>query len=234
MKLNIYLYSFGKTINLPFKFKQIGCNNCGNYSSEGEICEECSSQNKQIITGYTYMDYYRFNLIGKFIYNRIYHFQDLIKQFQGKQNCKIPDKLYQDLDKKFKLHGLLVDSNDYYVKHSKITKEHIYLFLKELKYFKHYENINIIYYILTNKSKVISEKLEKCLINDFKQFIVLYDEIYNNNEKFKRKNFINIQYILYQFLKKYDYDCDLQDFTILKTAERRQFHDNICSNLFKN
>jgi ribosomal protein L20A (L18A) len=202
-----------------------------------KTCLNCSMQQFAIETGITHRDYARVNVVGKFIYNRDLHFQDCIKQYQGKQNCKIPEKLYQDLDAKFKAYRLLVPINsnqDKSIKYSKITRDHIMTVLKELKYTKHYENTNLIYYTLTNKRVDDISHLEEQLMKDFKELVSLYDEIHgkDKSEELERKNFMNVQYILYQLLKRHGHNCNINNFTILKTVDRKLFHDTICKNLF--
>jgi hypothetical protein len=57
----------------------------------------------------------------------------------------------------------------------------------------------------------------------------LYDKKYKNSE---RKNFINTQYVLYQLLRRHKYPCRKEDFNILKTIDRKYYHDTICADLF--
>lgn len=218
------------------------CDRCGN-ATKFEIddgtkkitCSDCSTQINTIETGHTHQDYNRVNIVGKFVYNRVLHFQDCIKQFQGKQNCKIPDKLYADLDGKFKAYRLLIESDNVAVKYSKITPQHILMFLKELKYAKHYENVNAIYYVLTNKRVADISHIEHKLMEDFKELIALYDNLHSKDkpEELNRKNFMNVQYILFQLLRRHGYPCKIEEFSILKTIDRKIFHDKICSNLFE-
>jgi len=186
-------------------------------------------------TGNTSLDYNRATVTGKFIYNRVLHFQDCIKQFQGKQNCKIPNSVYTDLENKFVAYRLVLDSTNPLVRYSKITKQHILMFLKELKYVKHYENVNVIYSTLTCKKVDDISCLEKQLVEDFKELVTLYVNLHSKDksEELGRKNFLNVQYLLYQLLKRHGYDCKIEDFSILKTTDRKQFHDKICSNLFQ-
>jgi hypothetical protein len=219
------------------------CLTCGNtdvndFESDkvcGKTCLKCSTHVTMLEVGHTHLDYTRVNIIGKFVYNRVLHFQDCIKQFQGKQNCKIPDSLYKELDNKFKTYRLILDSENCYVRYSKITKQHILMFLKELKYVKHYENINFIYYTLTNKRTDDISHLEHKLIEDFKELVILYDNLHSKDqeEELDRKNFMNVQYLLFQLLRRHSYPCKIEDFSILKTTDRKLFHDKICSNLFK-
>ena len=205
-----------------------------------KTCLDCSTQQSAIETGITHKDYVRVNIVGKFIYNRVLHFQDCIKQYQGKQNCKIPEKLYRDLDLKFKAYRLLISEPQNgtplpnHIKYSKITRNHILEFLKELKYTKHYENVNLIYFILTNKRIDDIGHLEDQLVNDFKELVYLYDEIHGKDkpDELKRKNFMNVQYLLFQLLRRHGHICKIENFTMLKTIDRKLFHDTICKNLF--
>jgi hypothetical protein len=204
-------------------------------SNKKVTCLECSTQLNTIETGRTHQDYNRVNIVGKFVYNRVLHFQDCIKQFQGKQNCKIPDRLYDDLNAKFKAYRLLVDSDNFHVRYSRITIQHILMFLKELKYTKHYENVNVIYYALTNKRVADISHLENKLVEDFKELVYLYDSLHSKDkpEQLDRKNFMNVQYLLFQLLRRHGYPCKVDDFSILKTTDRKLFHDTICGNLFE-
>ena len=264
-------------ISLPFKSPKLNdsislefyCPTCeNNDNNKFEVdefnrrtCLDCSTQQSSIETGITHKDYSRVNIVGKFIYNRILHFQDCIKQYQGKQNCKIPDQLYIDLDRKFQAYRLIINTNpfqdqlynndeknelienelgyrevvgDRLIRYSKITRNHIMIFLKELKYTKHYENVNLIYFTLTNKRVDDISHLEEQLIEDFKELVSLYDELHGKDkeEELDRKNFMNVQYLLFQLLRRHNHPCKIEDFTILKTIDRKLFHDTICRNLF--
>lgn len=204
-----------------------------------KTCLNCSTQQYAIETGITHKDYTRVNIVGKFIYNRVLHFQDCIKQYQGKQNCKIPDKLYQDLDAKFS-RLIISGSNDdgsplpNHIRYSRITRNYIMMFLKDLKYTKHYENVNLIYFTLTNKRVDDITHIEESLIGDFKELVSLYDDIHGKDkpEELDRKNFMNVQYLLFQLLRRHGHPCKIENFTILKTVDRKLFHDTICKNLF--
>ena len=112
----------------------------------------------------------------------------------------------------------------------RIEKEHIMLFLKELGYIKHYENIHLIHFTLTGKKPDDITHLENKLLDDFDQLTALYDKKYKF--KIERKNFINTQYVLYQLLRRHKHPCNKEDFTILKTVDRQSFHDNITKVLF--
>lgn len=200
-----------------------------------KTCVSCSSEIQTLEIGNTSLDYNRATVTGKFVYNRTSHFQDCMKQFQGKQNCKIPESVYADLETKFSMYRLLLDSDNPTIKYSKITKQHILMFLKELKYTKQYENVNVIYSTITGKSIDNISHIEKYLLDDFKELVTLYDNLHSKDksEELDRKNFLNVQYLLFQLLRRHGYNCKIDDFSILKTTDRKMFHDKICCNLFR-
>jgi len=220
------------------KTTKIVCNNCGNKKQFDIIdeciyvCINCGSQQEILLHTSSYKDIDRVNISSKYTYDRKVHFRDCMNQYQGKQNSTIDLKIYTDLEDQFKKHHLLCKGNAKEKKFRKINKEHIHLFLKELEYTKHYENINLIYYNMTgNKPDDISH-LEDDLLNDFDLLTYSYDNKFKNKKGFNRKNFINTQYVLYQLLIKYKHPCKKDDFTILKTVDRKSFHDTITQDLF--
>jgi hypothetical protein len=167
--------------------------------------------------------------------NRILHFQDCVRQFQGIPTCKLPQTVLDALSRKFAAYNLLVDSDAALVRYSKITPQHITFFLKELKLTKQYENVNVIYYTLTGKRVADIRHLEARLMDDVKQLVTLYDHLHGKDrpQALERKNFMNVQYLLFQLLRRHGYACKIDDFSVLKTADRKLFYDGICGNLFK-
>tara|TARA_Y100000389_G_C17381922_1_gene474846 strand:- start:642 stop:1226 length:585 start_codon:yes stop_codon:yes gene_type:complete len=177
-----------------------------------------------------YHDIERINISNKYTYDRKIHFRDCIKQYQGKQNCSIDDKIYNDIDEQLHLHHLVnTNTQDKHEKYKKVTKKHILLFLKELGYSKHYENVHLIHYNFTGIEPDDISHLEDKLMDDFDLLSSLYDKMYKN---ISRKNFINTQYVVYQLLSRHKHKCIKEDFIVLKTADRQFFHDEICKNLF--
>lgn len=215
------------------------CSNCSNRSDyiiedNLRICMSCGVQ-QEIIQNYTYSysDTERVNISQKYTYDRKIHFRDCIKQFQGKQNCTIDQKVYEDLEDILQRHRIV--SKDKTIprrkRFDKVSKKHILMFLKELGYSKHYENVTLIHYNLTCKKPPDISHLEDKLESDFDQLVAMYDKHFRN--KVNRVSFISTQYVLYQLLRKYRYRCKKEDFVILKTSERLSFHDNICKELFQ-
>jgi hypothetical protein len=196
------------------------------------ICQKCFCVQSDLTNPLSsYADIDRINISSKYLYCRRIHFRDCILQFQGRQNVSIDKSVYEALENEFDKHHLLIGDSQtpVHIRFSKITKEHITIFLKELRLSKHYENVQLIHYNLTGKPPPDISHLEAALLQDFEKLTNLYDEIH---KKSPRKNFINTQYILYQLLRRHKYDCDANDFSILKTSERRDWHHRTCRELF--
>lgn len=209
-----------------------GCNSTDFKTiNETIVCEKCSCVQASTISTTSYADIDRINVSTRYLYDRKVHFRDCILQFQGRQNVTIDKSVYDNLEIEFDRHHLLVgDKNTpVHIRFSKITKEHISMFLKELRLSKHYENVQLIHFNLTGKQPPDISRLEGVLISDFEQLTMLYDEVYRYES---RKNFINTQYVLFQLLKRHKYPCNVSDFSIIKTSERRAWHHRVCKNLF--
>jgi len=132
----------------------------------------------------------------------------------------------------FEKHHLLMgdESTPKNIRFSRVTKEHIMLFLKETENAKHYENVNMIYYTLTgNKADDISH-LEHDLLEDFDKLVNLYDKIFKN---INRKKFINMHMVLYELLMRHKHPCKKEDFPVLKTIDRKEFYDEVTKVLFE-
>ena len=227
-------YSFNKQINMDNTL----CTNClakitrENREDDKHVCEICFVEQNLNILKSSFNDTNRVNISSKYSYDRKSHFRDCINQYQGKQGAVIPDELYKALEIKFKFHNLLcVDENTPRIKrYSKITKKTILTFLKEIGYPKHYENINLIYSNVTGVKLNDISHIITSILNDFDILVEQYDKTYAT---ISRKNFINTQYVLFQLLRKHNHLCQKEDFTNIKTIDRKFFHDNIMKTLFE-
>jgi hypothetical protein len=224
-------------IDYKTEFSTITCPTCGNKKDFDIVdyitytCNKCYTQQTIMKHVSSYNDIDRINISSKYMYDRKVHFRDCIKQYQGKQNSTIPDKVYRELRDQLKLHHLINENEEDDInKFSKVTKNHILLFLKELDYSTHYENVHLIHYTFTGIRPDDISYLEEKLLDDFDALTDLYDK------KFKhitRKNFINTQYVLYQLLQRHKHKCKKEEFIILKTIDRKFFHDEVCKTLFE-
>jgi len=226
------------------QFKKVICNGCNNKKNFDIIdnsiytCLDCGSQQEILLHTSSYKDVDRANIFTKYTYDRKIHFRDCINQYQGKQNSTIDHYILENLDDQFDKHHLLLSHNKILKfpdpdRYKNITKEHIHIFLKELDYTKHYENINLIHYLMTGKKPDDIGYLEDKLMTDFDILTDLYDKNFKNKLGNDRKNFINTNFVLYQLLMKYRHPCRKEDFSILKTNERKVFHNQILRELFE-
>lgn len=235
-----YLKNASKYVDIEIKVKprNIYCTNCSNKKDfeiidfNTYICTNCYAKQVVMKHNSSYNDIDRVNISSKYMYDPKIHFRDCIKQYQGKQNCTIPPNVYKDLEEQFFLHHLLNGNKNTpkEIRFKNITKKHIMIFLKELKYSGHYENVHLIHYNFTGIKPDDISHLEEHLLIDFDILLELYHKMFKN---IKRKNFINTQYVLYQLLRRHRHSCQKEDFIILKTIDRKFFHDEICKTLFE-
>ena len=217
----------------------IKCQNCDNteFDIDGNLftCIVCGIQIDLINTASCIKDIERINISSKYTYDRRSHFKECINQFQAKQNQNIPDKVFQDLYHQIRIHNLEEgrENTPIEIRYRKLNKEHVQMFLKELNHTKYYEDIIYIYHKITNKPAEDISHIESRLMEDFDILIEQYDKKYKNSSQHKRKNFINIQCILYQLLLKHNYKCKRSDFNILKTVDKKSIHEEIILELFK-
>ncbi|AAS18131.1 putative replication factor [Singapore grouper iridovirus] len=151
-------------------------------------------------------------------------FKDAIRRYQGRQSCKIPNKVLDDLDRKLAAYNLLVEGVEGFVRYAKVTKHHVAIFLKELKHSKQYDNVNLIYYILTDKRDDVSY-LERQLTEDFKILLAAATE-------HKLEHLINVKYSLYQLLKKHGHSPDRPDVLTVKASSKGNLYDDVYRKLY--
>lgn len=190
-------------------------------------CRSCGNQKDLPNISPMYKDTSRIMTSLRYTYKRKIHFKDCINQYQGKQNVNIDENVILQIKNSIHLHKL----NDG-INYSRVTKEHILMFLKDTNNAKHYEDINLIYKIITGKHVDDIGYLEETLMNDFSALSDLYDKKFKQTNRIERKSFINTQYVLFQLLKRHNHICNKEDFNILKTVDRRTLHEEIITELF--
>lgn len=228
--------SISTTINKKNKYQCTECKKKTFDVIDGTIyiCIECGAQQEVHSATISFKDIDRVNISAKFTYERLIHFRDCINQYQGKQNTTIDPSVYASLEEQFERHHLLVGDKNTpnKVRFKNITKDHISIFLKDLRYTRHYENINLIHYVLTEIPPDDISHLENKLMDDFIVLTELYNK-YKQEHKIPRKSFINSQYVLFQLLNRHKHYCRREDFNILKTIDRQYFHDEVTKDLFQ-
>lgn len=204
------------------------------------VCTKCGTEYDLMTHQASFNDITRVNMSVKYKYERPSHFKDAVYQFQGKQNKKINPIVYQDLENEFRKHNLLIKDFDsdseispsssyrknkfkYGLgKYANISKRHVSMFLKETGHNKHYEDVNLIGKAFGIATYDLTS-IEQNLFEDFQQILNAYETLKNN----ERANFLNNQYVLFQLLKKRDFECDKDDFNLIESKERLREHDSI-------
>ena len=205
-----------------------------NYTENSITCENCGIEKNIYTISTNFKDVERVNLSQKYKYNKKTHFRDTINQYQGKQNKKIPPKIYTDCDGWFKKQNLLTspkregltESEYFHSIHKKIKKIHIDMALSETTNTSYYEDINLIYSYFTGIPCPDISHIEKELDEDFDKAVEAYDKI----EGVDRTNFLNGQYVLRQLLKRRKEQIEEDDFHKL-TRDRLLEHDEIYSKI---
>lgn len=225
-------YNICEKINLPSQLKidseLIYCENCENINdfikdNDTYICNKCFAE----VIKMTYYNNKSFTNNSKCNYDRISHFKECLKQYQGKQNTFINPVIYSDLEKALEMNDILVKSLDKRERFKNVKKTHIMYFLKELGYTKHYDDYILIHKNLTGQDTNDISHLEQQLISDFEKISDKYSQLYSN----ERKNFINIQFILYKLLQKHNFPFDNEDF--LSVIDRKMEREGICNDIFE-
>jgi hypothetical protein len=222
----------------PFVKKAQVCDHCGSkqvdiFEKVYSVCMECGFQKEISKNAMSYKDVKRVNVGNKYTYERKIHFKDCINQYQGKQNVNISPDVLQTIQKCLEEHNLVDPGELKEVKYKRVTRNHIYIFLKECGFSKHYEDTFLIYHLITGKKLNDISHIENQILNDFDTLSTLYDKKFKQSKKIARKSFINSDYVLYQLLRKYKHPCRKEDFAMLKTLDRKSFHDDICKELFE-
>lgn len=209
------------------------CENCENTEHftkdhDTTICNICYAE----LVKMTFYNNRMYNFsANKCNYDRISHFKECLKQYQGKQNTFINPVLYLDIEEALITNGIIGNREiPQMIRYKNVTRSHITYFLKELGYTKYYDDYILIHSNLTGQPANDISHLEADLISDFEKISEQYTILYNSSE---RKNFINIQYILYKLLLKHNYKFCHDDFSNIKSIDRKLERDKICKAIFK-
>jgi hypothetical protein len=200
------------------------------------ICLECGNQETTMNLANSirlnHNDSKRVNICSKYSYDKKSHFLNCINQYQGKHKTGIEPDILQRIEAELEKYNLIDHTKKTRrAKYQNVTKEHIFLFVKELKLTKSYGDINLIHHLITGKPLNDVSHLTEKLLQDFDQFVQMHHKEFPN--EFERKNF-NYQHLLYQLLMRHKYPCNPAEFNFLKTVDRRCFHDEICRKIFEN
>ena len=206
--------------------KKTSCE-CGNssdftYTENTITCEVCGIETSIYTIQTNFKDIDRVNLSQKYKYSKRVYFRDTVNRYEGKQNKKIDKKVYDDTENWFVKHNLLVAGETFHEKHSKITKDHLYMALSETGHNLHYEDINLLHNQFTGIPCPDISHVRNEIFEDFDKVMSVYETM-----DVDRVNSLNSQYILYQLLRRRKVKVNVNDFGMLKTRERLLEYDEI-------
>lgn len=150
--------------------------------------------------------------------DRMMRFKLVVNQYCCRQTAIIDDKVMEKIKASLRLYRLMDNEEAT----STLTKGHVAKVLKEIGLTRHNENIHLIFVRLTGRPPSDLSSIEERLYDDFRQVSDTFDKLYVEN---RRKNFINLQFILYQLLVRNGYKCRREEFTITSTFDTQLKHD---------
>lgn len=243
-EFNLVDYSYIKNdTNLNVSLKNKKCSYCksSNLTESTEftgviICLNCGIQETTMNLAnsirLTHNDSKRVNICSKYSYDKKSHFLNCINQYQGKHKSGIDQTTIDLIEKELDKYNLVDHSKKTKkAKYRNVTKEHIFLFVKELKLTKCYGDVNLIHHLITGYPLNDISHLTDKLLHDFDHFVQMHYKLFPNETE--RKNF-NYQQLLYQLLLRHKYPCNPAEFNFLKTIDRKYYHDEICRKIFEN
>ena len=179
------------------------------------VCSKCTTEVQILDDTPSFKDTDRVNMCSRYTYSRKGHFIDAIKKLQGKQNTdpEVIQSVINVLLNAMEFHNLRSDT---------VTKQHLYMFLAEKNLSAHYENLNLLHRIITDKPCPDISAYEQKLLKDYDKQESALDKVYVNDT---RKNSLNVYYKLYKLLQYNGYNCRKDDFCLLKTKTKEDEHD---------
>lgn len=182
-------------------------------------CMVCSTEVQLLDDTPSFKDTDRVNMCSRYTYTKKGHFIDAIKKHQGKQNAD-----QNTINSIIKI--LIEEMNFHSLNKETVTKEQIYMFLQEKQFSsKHYEDLNLLYHMITGKPCPDISMYEQKLLEDFDEQETALDKVYEIDIYDKRMNSLNVYYKLYKLLQRCGHPCRKDDFYILKTKTKKDEHD---------
>lgn len=196
----------------PSSKKKMGCGACGN-SKDFDVVDGrvyycvCGVQVKENVgSRVTYKDIDRVNASSKYKYARVIHMKNCIRQFQGKQNVKIPPKCIRETQEQLRINSKFINPSPQDVRKA----------LQETGWSSQYENFILIWSLITKKPCPDISHLEAAILEDFELIEREYN-IVTSDPNEDRSSFMSYPFVLYHDLRRHKYPCDLVFFNMLKS-----------------
>ena len=185
------------------------CDSTNGKFDEDEMIFICLEKNCGIIEYIlddtpTFSDSERVNMASRFKYSSRQHFIDAMNNFECKQNKTISAKVLDLMREEMSYYGITPET---------LTLDNLYLILTEKRMHTHYEDIYLIFHLLTNKPPKDISKYRNILLELHDQLESVNDEV----EDPERTNSRNVYFKLYKLLQIVGVPCRKHDFFMLKT-----------------
>lgn len=172
----------------------------------------------------------------KYMYDRKQLLKGYINKYQGTCDASgVTPKLIDEVRSalfKYRLIDETGETNE--DKYKAVTINHVKTILRENNYeSKHVDNASYILNQVRGYRTIFIEHLENDVLNDFAKFINAGADILElNKAQNKRKNLFSLNYILYLLLRRRGLQCSIDDFSVVKTIEKRMAYEEVCIEIF--
>lgn len=191
------------------------------YTSGRNVCEKCGTvMNHFYDSQFTsYKESQDHDIPVDFPYIRINHFNELIAQFQAKEQTDIPQEVFEKLEKEFEIERIQNYDNLCY----KLVKRKLRILQME----NMYEHIPYIIHKFNGKPPpVLTLEQEQKFRKMFKQIQGPFERCKHLARK-NRKNFLSYHYVFYKFAELLELDHLLQYFRLLQSREKLFSQDKV-------
>lgn len=193
------------------------CDNCGgenilNIEDNIIVCSNCGAIN----------NHYSFNIEQindtpkTYPYKRINHFEEWIKQFQGKETINVPNEIYDKITNE--LNRMNIQNK------SQITINIVKKILKKYKMHKYYEHVS---YITSQLSGIQPPTLSHDTEEYLKKVFIEIEKLFEKYKPKNRMNFLSYPYVLHKIFQIHGNTKVLEYFPLLKSKEKLKVHDKI-------
>lgn len=181
------------------------------------LCVYCGIEVEVLDESPSFKDTERINMSNRYTYSRKAHFVDAVKKYQGKQHIASEEL-------QFVIKILVTEMKYNNINAQNTTKDNLYAFLSEKKMSKYYDDINLLFYMITGTECPDLSLIEHSLMEIFELQEEALTKV-NIATSDPRANSINVYYKLYKLLQRLNYPCKKTDFFFLKTKVKEDEHD---------
>lgn len=196
----------------------VKCKDCGNMddiTSENGILYTCSCGSiiSYLDQSPIYSDTERINVSSRFHYTCKQYFITAINNYEGVENVTIGNNI---------IPCILDQMNLLDITKEKLTKDQLYMILKENGMSNMYEHINLLYSMITGKACPNITRYRQDLYKRIDEMQSVYMDVKEED----RTNSLHVIFKLYKCLQIVGYNkCTMNDFYILSTPSKLEEHE---------